>query len=436
MRANIELTIRTFKNAGFMINFDKSHLTPSRRIEFLGFVLDSTKFTISLTTYKISSLQKLINDCIKKSGKSLTIRDLSRIIGKIVATFPCCSDAPLHYRTLDRFKIKCLLKHKNKWNAHITLSPPCLQELKWLTQNMSEETFTKSLHAVEISEHVYSDTSGTAFGSWWREKTVQSKFSESQAGLSINTKELLAIYYTLSTFGAALQGAGVLVHCDNTVAVTCIRKRNSADPLIHRITQKIFYLSKLYNFSLQGTYIEGKRNGRADSLSRKILVNTRTEWSIPKPILTEVLKFLEWTPDIDLFASHLNFKFNRFCSRVPDLKAFHIDAFTLNWSNYKCYCFCPFSIIGKVLRKIESDNIRHTALIMPFHPSSAWFPRFIMMCQNILILLPPETSSQLFLPWDKSVKHPLKNHMHLILGDLCSSSFSTMAYTPGQRVIL
>ena len=62
------------------------------------------------------------------------------------------------------------------------------------------------MHAVVISEHVYSDSSGTAFGGWWRDRTVQSKFSETQAGLSINTKELLAIYYTLSTFSADLRG--------------------------------------------------------------------------------------------------------------------------------------------------------------------------------------------------------------------------------------
>ena len=105
----------------------------------------------------------------------------------------------------------------------------------------------------------------------------------------------------------------------------------------------------MYNFSLQGTYIEGKSNKRTDILSRKILLNTRTEWCVPIPVLTKALKLLPWVPNIDLFASHLNFKFDRFCSRMPDPKAFHVDAFTLNWSHYNCYCFCPFSIIGKVL---------------------------------------------------------------------------------------
>ena len=87
----------TFKNTGFIINTEKSHLTPSKKLEFLGFLLDSEQFTISLARYKVESLKKLIMNAIRKSGKGLTIRDLSRIIGKIVVTFPCCMDAPLQY---------------------------------------------------------------------------------------------------------------------------------------------------------------------------------------------------------------------------------------------------------------------------------------------------------------------------------------------------
>ena len=265
------------------------------------------------------------------------------------------------------------------------------------------------MHAVVISEHVYSDSSGTAFGGWWWDRTVQSKFSETQAGLSINTKELLAIYYTLSTFGADLQGAGVLIHCDNTVAVSCIKKKNSPDPLRDRIVQKIFHLAKLYKFSLQGTSIEGKNNQKADTLSRKRLLNSRTEWCIPKQLLTYALTSLDWVPDIDLFASHLNFKFDRFCSQMPDPKPFHVDAFTVSWTPFNCYCFCSFSVIGKILKKIESDNVRHAALIVLFHPSSSWFPRFMVMCRRSPVLLPPEVSHKLYLPWNKSIRHPWGN---------------------------
>ena len=84
MVKNLQLTMTTFKNVGFIINTEKFHLAPSKKLEFLGFVLDSEQFTISLAQYKIESLKKLITNAIWKLGKGLTIRDLSRIIGKIV----------------------------------------------------------------------------------------------------------------------------------------------------------------------------------------------------------------------------------------------------------------------------------------------------------------------------------------------------------------
>ena len=44
-----DLVISTLQKCGFTINYKKSHLTLSTVIEFLGFVLDSDKMTITLT---------------------------------------------------------------------------------------------------------------------------------------------------------------------------------------------------------------------------------------------------------------------------------------------------------------------------------------------------------------------------------------------------
>ena len=187
------------------------------------FTIDTEKFCISLTDSKITGIQKAIKEILAKKGHT-TIHKLSKIIGKIVATFPCSDEAKLHYRVMDRFKVKMLIQHKYKWSAKICLTKPCLQELMWWKINGTKPTLTKYLHAVEITQHVYTDSSGGAFGGCWNEHTIQSKFNELQAGLSINTKELLAIFYTLSSFGTYLQGEHVLVHCDNTVSVSCIKK--------------------------------------------------------------------------------------------------------------------------------------------------------------------------------------------------------------------
>lgn len=40
-------------------------------------------------------------------------------------------------------------------------------------------------------------------------------------------------------------------------------------------------------------------------------------------------------PEIDLFASRINIKCDRYCSWHRDPEAFRVDAFTLEWTNFK-----------------------------------------------------------------------------------------------------
>ena len=120
MKHNLQLTIDTLTKAGFLINFHKSQLELTTCIEFLGFILDTVQFTRSLSSRKLHSLERLILHAVV--CRKVTIHKLSRIIGKIVATFPCCEKAPLHYRVLDRFKVRMLKLKHNRWPTVIHLN--------------------------------------------------------------------------------------------------------------------------------------------------------------------------------------------------------------------------------------------------------------------------------------------------------------------------
>ena len=290
---------------------------------------------------------------------------------------------------------------------------------------------TKSLHAVEIGEHVYTDSSANSFGGWWRNRTIQSKISEQQAELSINSQELLAIYYTLCAFSSSLSGKNVLVHCDNMVAVSCIRKKGSFDCFRDNLTRCIFATAKENNFTIQCVWVKGKRNEKADFLSRKMTdFNPRLEWTIPKDDFDLYMKIIAAEPDVDLFAPHLNNKVDRYCSRMCDPHAFSIDAFTLNWSQFKApYIFCPFRLLPSVLKKIDEDNVKNAVVIAPLHPSQAWFPRFMSMYRTPPLILPK--SLRLYLPWNAKERHLLSEHLRLILGRLCSN-FSSKRTSPQE----
>ena len=70
---------------------------------------------------------------------------------------------------------------------------------------------------------------------------------------------------------------------------------------------------------------------------------------LDKSVLSNVLERLEFEPEINLFASHVNTQFQKYVSYQPDPNAFAVNAFTLNWGELKFYAFPRFSLIAHVL---------------------------------------------------------------------------------------
>ena len=67
--------------------------------------------TLSLTDEKKNKIT-ILTDCVGKC--EISLRELARILGNIVASFPAVTYGPLHYRHLEREKIAGL-KYKGKF---------------------------------------------------------------------------------------------------------------------------------------------------------------------------------------------------------------------------------------------------------------------------------------------------------------------------------
>ena len=434
---DLKITIDLFERAGFLLNYSKSQLQPTQQIEFLGFDIDTVAYTISLTKEKRDSICNLVSRILACPTKKITIKLLASIIGKIVATFPCSEEAPLHYRVLDRFKVKSLALNSKKWTARVILTSACLQELRWWQKNVHTEAMKKSLHGLKVTAKTFSDSSQHSFGGCYLSNSISSKFTVKQQLLSINTKELLAVYYTLSAFAPLLAKHTVLHHCDNQVSCHYLESRGGRCPLKDKITRKIFALAKLYDFKILVTWIASKSNSVADELSRRTVKRPQLEFTIPKDILyPAVAHLVSWVPNLDAFATLLNHRYPTYCSWHSDPFALMVNSFNLNWQNYRPYIFCPFSIIDRVLKKIEDDQVEHCIMLAPLFPTGHWFPKLISMARQPPLLLPNSAAKKLFLPWDYTVSHPLARHMRLILVDLCSDCFRPTTYLNHQRATL
>ena len=85
---------------GFRINFEKSHLTPTQTIKYLGFWIDSTKMIISLPEDKVRGIIQACQTAVLK--QKLSVRDLARLLGRMSATAMAVLPAPICYRSLQR----------------------------------------------------------------------------------------------------------------------------------------------------------------------------------------------------------------------------------------------------------------------------------------------------------------------------------------------
>ena len=136
-----------------------------------------------------------------------------------------------------------------------------------------------------------------------------------------------------------------------------------------------------------------------------------TEWFLKKDIFLR-LSDQFFKPDIDLFASRLNFQIQKFVSWFPQPGAYRSDAFSLCLSHFSPYIFAPFNMISKVLNKIVEDKVSKALLIVPHWPCQTWFPMLISLLSDFPVTL-PRHQDLLMLPHNNQ-PHPMRKSLSLV----------------------
>ena len=91
--ASVLDTVKMFLSLGFIPHPQKSVCTPTQKLVFWGFVLDSVQMKIFLTNEKIGKLKSICAKLIK--AQKTTIREVSRALGYMVFSFPGVMYGPL-----------------------------------------------------------------------------------------------------------------------------------------------------------------------------------------------------------------------------------------------------------------------------------------------------------------------------------------------------
>jgi hypothetical protein len=222
-----EIMLNLLARLGFMINVDRSNLTPNLSITYIGdlFKLDQG---IVLPTQErvqgiISAVHSLMND-------KITARHYLHLLGNLASCLELIPNARLFMRPIQLH----LLENWSPSKMSLDFQIPCTQMLKthlkwWLS--LANITQGRSLILSQQTVTITTDASLTGWGGHMKNQTVQGLWTEQMKLQHINNLELQAVFLTIKKFQKLLQKKEVLVRTDNTTVVQYINKQGGTHSL-------------------------------------------------------------------------------------------------------------------------------------------------------------------------------------------------------------
>ena len=156
---------------------------------------------------------------------------------------------------------------------------------------------------------------------------------------------------------------------------------------LNRLTLWVTRLLWDKDWFLTAVHIQGVFNVRAELLSRGRPVST--EWTLHRASIQWLCRQTSILPQVDLFATPFNARFQCFLSPIAMKGSWGVDALSTDWNQWeRIYLFPPFPLISEALARLERFQ-GSAILIAPWWPSRPWFPRLKSLAKEVLDLHSP-----------------------------------------------
>ena len=368
--------------------------------------------TVELTVEKKERIKNMGIGLLSKDNR--TIRMVSSFIGNLTASFEAVPYGRLYYRHLEFSKTSALEASKYDFDAQCPLSEQALGEIGWWINNIGD-SFAYIRAIPDIDQVIYTDASKHQGGGWGASDGVHDdingRWSLEEQKLDINCLELKAIKLAIQSYTPLYKECRhIRIMSDNTSAIAYLNKQGGTHNMIQNdLSVKIWEYMMDINIHISAAHIPGKHNVLADEASRKF--QDAAEWKLDTKLFRKMCRYFD-QPDIDLFASRLNYQLSTYASWLPDPESTYIDAMSVFWKGKYIYAFPPFSMIWPVLNKIASEKVEKALLVVPRWPTQSWFPTVNRMRhrQYEFMVIP---STKLTLPGTTN-KHPMSPKLRLM----------------------
>lgn len=392
---DITFALAVFRSLGVLVNHQKSVLTPQQRIEFLGLVLDTRTWSLSIPE---SKQERILSQCRKLVTKrSASCVALAELLGRLNSVALACLPVPLFSR-----RLQCLLARATSsdpfFQGSVKFTDETREDIMWWSENLRRVNGRRLL-PLPPAFTLTTDASKLGWGAWCKSGSTGGRWSTAESRCHINQLELQACFFGLKTFSGHLHDVHVRLRIDNTTAIAYInRLGGTTNRDLSELARSIWQWAWSRRLHLSAEHIPGTENVLADEESR--VFRCSAEWRLRRSVVRRI--FAHWGQcSHDLFATRLNAQVELFFSLRPDPEAAGIDAFAQSWAGLTAYAFPPFSQIGRVVQKALQEDAE-LLLIAPVWPAQAWFPLLLAYARRAPRLLRPRLAL-LRDPADRSV---------------------------------
>ena len=132
---HLEVLLFLLEALGFMLDSEKSHISPTQEIEFLGLTINSS-LQLKLPGEKIQQIRKEATQL--QVQHFVSARQLLHFLGKLNAASQAMWAAPLFYWALQRDLQKTLLHGPQDYESLLEFSRESQEELVWWQSHLTQ----------------------------------------------------------------------------------------------------------------------------------------------------------------------------------------------------------------------------------------------------------------------------------------------------------
>ena len=170
---------------------------------------------------------------------------------------------------------------------------------------------------------------------------------------------------------------------------------------------------------ISAAYIPESENVIASKNSR--MFERSSAWKLTEGLFKQIVGTIG-KPDTDLLASRINHQLSNYIYWRPDPGVKTVDAFSISWSTTYNYRFPTFSIILKVLQKIQQNKVQ-VIVVVPYWTTQSWFPVLLeMLVDHPLIMT--ASFNILYLPTHPTTPHSLYPKLKLLVAHISGKILS------------